>query len=274
MDEKEREQQQQEENQNIFPFHHRFHEQQQQNQFMDESSNENLSKVLRNLGAIHRRQQQQQQETMTTALTSSSSSSSLLNSVIEENFTSHASSSSSSLFSAATTTKMETTGGNEELTEVENSVMEAGACPIGKSTTMLQQQKQQQAMSIASSSKMTKQSNKTLSFLHNEDLLNTMGTLPPLSPSIMSIDDKSHQMPASSSSLFRSMSFQERRQYQHQTSLKRVESGKELKTNASGFDAGLRKVTILSPKHSLQELNERIKHMQQQMFHGSSEFSL
>lgn len=259
MDEDENEQSQQ----HNFPFHHQFRE----HHIMDDMSKENLAKVLRNLETIRRQQQE------TTAISSSSgATSSLLKSVSEENFVLSQSQSSSSSF--ATTTTMETTGGNEVLTDKKNT-MEVGACPIGKSTMF---QKQQQQLSIASSSiasDMTKRT-KTLSFLHNEDLLtSTMGTFAaPISPALMSIDDKSFQAPASSS-LYRSMSFQERRQYQHQASLKRVESGKELKSGSSGFEASnLRKVTILSPKHSLHELNERIKNMQQQMFYGSSELSL
>lgn len=262
MDEEENEQSQQ----HNFPFHH--HHQFREHHIMDDMSKENLAKVLRNLETIRRQQQE------TTAISSSSSTSSVmaatsssLKSVSEENFSSQSRSSSSSF----ATTTMETTGGNEIL---KNAAMEVGACPIGKTTMFQSQQKQQQQLSIASD--MTKRA-KTLSFLHNEDLLtSTMGTLAaPISTALMSIDDKSFQAPASSS-LYRSMSFQERRQYQHQASLKRVESGKELKSGTSGLEASsnLRKVTILSPKHSLHELNERIKSMQQQMFYGSSELSL
>lgn len=267
MDEDENEQSQQ----HNFPFRHQFID----HHIMDDKSNENLAKVLRNLETIRRQQQE------TTAISSSvAATSSLLKSVCEEDFTSQSHSSSSSF----ATTTLETTGGNGVLTDKKNAnaVIEVGACPIGKTTMFQSQQKQQQQLSIASSSSsasdMTKRA-KTLSFLHNEDLLtSTVGTslqlAAPISTALISIDDKSFQAPASSS-LYRSMSFQERRQYQHQASLKRVESGKELKSGSSGLEASnFRKVTILSPKHSLHELNERIKSMQQQMFYGSSELSL
>lgn len=233
--------------QHNFPFHHDFHE----HHIVDDSAKGNLAKVLRNLGTTLR----QQQETMLP-----SSTSSLLRSVREESFTSHSSSSSS--FTTATT------GGNETLTDGENknepSLMETSACPTGI-VTLLSSSKQQQG-SIVSSLDMMKRT-KTLSFLHNEDLLTS--NMRPL----LAIDDNPLQLPQSPSApLFRSMSFQERRQYQHQASLKRVESGKELKTSSG--ESNFRKVTILSPKHSLQELNERIKNMQQQMLYGSSELSL
>jgi hypothetical protein len=235
--------------QHNFPFHHDIHE----HHIVDDSSSsqDNLAMVLRNLGTTIKRQQQE-----TSTMLSSSSSSSVLKSVREESFASRSSSTSS--FATAT---METTGGNGMLTDDENKndflMMKMSACPTGKVVTM---PKQQQS-NIASSLEMMKRV-KTLSFLHNEDLL-TSNTRP-----LLAVDDKP-QTP-----LFRSMSFQERKQYQHQTSLKRVESGKELKVNVGGESSNFRKVTILSPKHSLQELNERIKQMQQQMFYGSSELSL
>lgn len=255
------------------PIHH----QQQQHQYLkhehrikDDSSNESLSKVLRNIATMMR----QQQETS-------------VKSVQGENFTSSSSSSSVSAQKSITmmqtmetsSSKKETTGGNELLADVEipsdmKSMMEMSACPIGR--TMFTQQKQQQQQSIASSSLSSLSTTtsaeavkrmKTLSFLHNEDLFSSAGTMA-MPPMLAQVEEKS----PSQSTLFRSMSFQERRQ--HQVSLKRVESGKELKA-VSGMDnlGNMRKVTILSPKHSLHELNERIKHLQQQMY-GSTESSL
>lgn len=256
--------------QHNFPFHHDIHEHHKehhkQHHIVDEtSSKDKLAKVLRNLGTTIKRQQET--TTAATMLSSSSStSSSVLKSVREESFASHSSSSSS--FATAT---METTGGNGMLTDDENkndsSMMEVSACPTGK-VIMLAQPKQQQSNIVSSSELMKKV--KTLSFLHNEDLLTS--NMRPL----LSIDDQpfSPNQTSQNQPLFRSMSFQERKQYQHQASLKRVESGKELKASVGGESSNFRKVTILSPKHSLQELNERIKNMQQQMFYGSSELSL
>lgn len=255
--------------QHNFPFHHDIHEHHKehhkQHHIVDEtSSKDKLAKVLRNLGTTIKRQQET--TTAATMLSSSSTSSSVLKSVREESFASHSSSSSS--FATAT---METTGGNGMLTDDENkndsSMMEVSACPTGK-VIMLAQPKQQQSNIVSSSELMKKV--KTLSFLHNEDLLTS--NMRPL----LSIDDQpfSPNQTSQNQPLFRSMSFQERKQYQHQASLKRVESGKELKASVGGESSNFRKVTILSPKHSLQELNERIKNMQQQMFYGSSELSL
>lgn len=266
---------QEEQQQHKLPIHHHHHHQLQHRHeqlIKEDSSKENLSKVLRNIATIRR----QQQETS-------------VKSVQGESFTSSSMSSAQKMVTTMQTietssSKKETTGGNELLDDVENtnevkSMMEMSACPIGR--TMFTQQKQQQQQSIASSSLSSISTmssteavkrTKTLSFLHNEDILSTLGTLA----------SSSMQLPAqiemekspTQTSLFRSMSFQERRQYQQQVSLKRVESGKELKT-ISGVDnfSNMRKVTILSPKHSLHELNERIKHLQQQMY-GSSESAL
>lgn len=237
--------------QHNFPNHHDIHE---HHIVDDDSSKKNLANLLRNLGTTLKRQQ----ETTTMLSSSSSTSSSVLRSVREESFASHSSSTSS-----LATATMETTGGKGMLTDDENkdesSLIEVSACPTGKVTMLKQQQG-----NIASSLEMMKRV-KTLSFLHNEDLLTS--NMRPL----LGFDEKPMQGPTP---LFRSMSFQERKQYQHQVSLKRVESGKELKTSVGGDLSNLRKVTIISPKHSLQELNERIKHMQQQMFYGSSELSL
>lgn len=84
-------------------------------------------------------------------------------------------------------------------------------------------------------------------------------------------DDK---LVPTASHLFRSISFQEQRRQYQKSSLQRAESGRESVSDTSA----IRKMAILSPKHSLQELNERIRQqqmrMQQQMFYGSSEFSM
>ncbi len=234
-----------------FPFHDDF----QQFHIVDDSS-----EVLRNLEKMRR----EQEETTTSTEAMLSSSTSVLKSVREQRFISQSSSSSSSF-------TMATTGVKEMLADEENkekfSAMEMSACPTGKSM-LHAQPKQHQVSNVLSSMEAMKRI-KTLSFLHNEDLLQS--NMRPIS-----IDDKSLQPlnPLPSSSLYRSISFQERRQYQHQASIKRVESGKELKS--VGADASsFRKVTILSPKHSLEELNERIRRIQSQfLFHGSSENSL
>lgn len=265
----------QEEQQNKLPIHHHHHHQFQHRHeqlIKEDSSKENLSKVLRNIATIRR----QQQETSVKSVQGESYTSSSISSAQKMVTTMQTIETSSS--------KKETTGGNELLDDVENtnevkSMMDLSACPIGR--TMFTQQKQQQQQSIASSSLSSISTmssteavkrTKTLSFLHNEDILSSLGTLASSSmqlPAHIEMEKSPKQ-----TSLFRSMSFQERRQYQQQVSLKRVESGKELKT-ISGVDnfSNMRKVTILSPKHSLHELNERIKHLQQQMY-GSSESSL
>ncbi|XP_070506226.1 3',5'-cyclic-AMP phosphodiesterase-like isoform X2 [Chironomus tepperi] len=264
----------QDEQQHKLPIHHHHHHQLQHRHehFMkEEATKENLSKVLRNISTIRR----QQHETS-------------VKSVQGESFTSSLMSSAQKMVTTMQTietslSKKETTGGNELFDDVENpndikSMIDMSACPIGR--TMFAQQKQQQQQSIASSS-LTSLSTlsggeaikrtKTLSFLHNEDILSTLGTL---ASSMQLPSQIEMEKSPTQTSLFRSMSFQERRQYQHQVSLKRVGSGKELKTisGADNFN-NMRKVTILSPKHSLHELNERIKHLQQQMY-GSSESSL
>ncbi|KAG5682865.1 hypothetical protein PVAND_012186 [Polypedilum vanderplanki] len=232
----------------------------------DETSKETLSKLLRNV-AMQRRQQD-----------------TTLKSVLEQNFTSQFSSSSTQTMATSTTSssssssvvsRRETTGGNETVKPTDNeekrneatkSMMELSACQTGK-TSMFAQQQQNIASSSLSSE--TVKRTKTLSFLHNEDLFDSAGMT--MMPQAVTAAPKT--------SLFRSMSFQERRLH-HQATIKRVESGKELKTSSNlltGMDAGCRKVAILSPKHSLQELNERIKHLQQQMFgtfDSSSDLSL
>lgn len=247
-------QKQQQYRQNMFQIH--------QHQIIDDSNKESLSKVLRNIASMRRQQQQQETSSAQNDKVTSSTST-----MTQKSVTMMQTIETSSL-------KRETTGGNElsfckEIVGDAKSMMDMSACSIGKS--MFAQHKQQQqsiltsslssisAMASAEAAKRTK----TLSFLHNEDLLGSSGTV-----AMPLMEEK--PLPAQST-LFRSMSFQERRQYQHQVSLKRVESGKELKSSMGTDNA--RKVTIISPKHSLHELNERIKHLQQQMY-GSSESSL
>jgi ribosomal protein L12E/L44/L45/RPP1/RPP2 len=235
----------------------------------NETLNENIASVLRNLNVMRRQQ-----------LDSS------LKSLNEENFSSMMTSLQSSSFTtlhstmaASTTTssgRKETTGGNEMQTENDESkkestpVLEVSACPIGKAL-FVQQQKNQQQQSIASSSSSslvstseTVKRTKTLSFLHNEDLFNTTGNL--FQNNINCGNDEK----SSPSTLLRSMSFQERRQ--QQVHLKRVESGRELKSSSSNAN-DFRKVAIISPKHSIQDITDRMKCIQQQIF-GSSELSL
>lgn len=207
-----------------------------------------------------------------------------LKSVSEENFSSSSTSSSKTF---ATMSGGETTGGNEMITDEDKKtssmmMMELGACPIGKTMLAHQQQQHKQQSSVASSSSSsiaslateTMRKTKTLSFLHNEDLFTAGATAisggNSSSNSLLG-DDK---LVPTASHLFRSISFQEQRRQFQKTSLQRAESGRE----SGGEASAVRKMAILSPKHSLQELNERIKQqqmrMQQQMYYGSSEFSL
>lgn len=216
-----------------------------------------------------------------------SSSSSSLKSVSEENFTTSASSSSKTFATMASATMSggETTGGNEMLTDGDKKtssmmMMELGACPIGKTMIAHQQQQQKQQSSIASSSSSsiaslateTMRKTKTLSFLHNEDLFTAGATVISGGNSSSNSLHNDDKLVPTASHLFRSISFQEQRRQYQKSSLQRAESGRE-----SAGDA-VRKMAILSPKHSLLELNERIKQqqmrMQQQMYYGSSEFSL
>lgn len=185
----------------------------------------------------------------------------------------------------ASSSRTETTGGNENPTDedknvslISNPMMELGACPIGKTVFAQQQHKQQSSVassssSIASTSVEALRKTKTLSFLHNEDLFATGTTMISggnSSSNSLHNDDKLVPVPTASH-LFRSISFQEQRR-QKSTSLQRAESGRE-----GGDSSGARKMAILSPKHSLQELNEKIKQqmrVQHQMFSGSSDFSM
>lgn len=251
--------------QHNFPFQQHHHFPVHQYHITDDSTKDTLSKVLRNLATTIRRQQD----------------TAALKSVLEENFhTTTTTTTTSSLLqstSMKTMTRSETTGGNEAVmhtddesnseTAAAKSMTDVSACPIGR-TTMFSSMKQQNTASMSASSSSSsvetvkQQRVKTLSFLHNEDLFESAGTSLPLA-----------MLEERTTPLFRSMSFQERRL--QQASLKRVESGKELKS--MGADSNFRKVAILSPKHSLHELNERIRNLQQQMNHGSmssSEFSL
>lgn len=230
---------------------------------IDVTSKENLKNLIQNIESFRRNQELS------------------LQSVSEENF------SSSSSCAKKTYTREDTTGGNEiqtdgdkNLPSVSSMMMKMGACPIEKTMFSQQHQKQQCSVASSSTSSITSSSmeamrkTKTLSFLHNEDLFET-GT--PMiaggNSSSNSLHSEEKSLPTSSH-LFRSISFQEqRRQYSQKSTLHRTESGKE-----SGDLSSTRKMAILSPKHSLQELNERIKQqqmrMQQQMFYGSSEFSM
>lgn len=218
-----------------------------------------LKAALENLSAMR-----QQQETTFKSLNKENFSHQ------QKMFTTMASSLSSS---SSVVNQQQTTGGsgheaetNEDSKVSEGNLM-SGACPMGKTTMFLQQKQQQQQHSIASSSSSTIASGttkkvKTLSFLHKEDITgdenssSTVGNM---------MQNTNRLMPQSATSLIRSLSFQDRCQMPP-SGLKRTESGREL-TN-------VRTVAILSPKHSMQELNDRIKRMQQQMFNSSSDISL
>lgn len=234
----------------------------------DAASKENLASILHSLTTMRRSQE------------------STLKSVSEESF-SCAEKTFAAMATMASSSSGETTGGNEMLTDEDKKIslvssptmMESGACPIGKTTLAQQQQKQQSSIasssssSIASSSTETMKKTKTLSFLHNEDLF-TAGTtmISGGNSSSNSLHNDDKLMPTASH-LFRSISFQEQRRQFQKSSLQRTESGRE-----SGDLSSARKMAIISPKHSLQELNERIKQqqmrMQQQMYYGSSEISM
>lgn len=232
----------------------------------DATSKENLANVFHNLASMRRTQE-----------------SSLLKSVSEESFSSSSCAETSFATIASQSSQKETTGGNELLADEDKKTSsvnspESSACPIGKTMFAQQHQKQQSSIassssSIASSSLETTRKTKTLSFLHNEDLFTTGSTMISggnSSSNSLHSDDK---LLPTASHLFRSISFQEQRRQYQKSSLQRTESGKE-----SGDTSAIRKMAILSPKHSLQELNDRMKQhqmrMQQQMFYGSSELSM
>lgn len=245
--------------------HHSSANQMQDLHFSDASSKENLANVLHNLASMRRTQE-----------------SSLLKSVSEESFSSSSCAETTLATIASHSSQTETTGGNELLTDEDKKTSsvnspESSACPIGK-TMFTQHQKQQSSIassssSIASSSLETMKKTKTLSFLHNEDLFATGTTMISggnSSSNSLHGDDK---LLPTASHLFRSISFQEQRRQYQKSGLQRTESGRE-----SGETSAIRKMAILSPKHSLQELNDRIKQhqtrLQQQMFYVSSELSL
>jgi hypothetical protein len=239
----------------------------------DAAARESLANVLHGLTSMRRVQE-----------------SSSLRTVSEESFTSTMSSRAekktvtSLATMASSSSHSETTGGKAMLTDEDKTpsvvgspmMMELGACPMGRAMFAQQQQKQQSSIasstsSIASTSLETMRKTKTLSFLHNEDLFATGSGAAMIAADSGSGDDK---LIPTASHLFRSISFQEQRRQVQKSSLQRAESGRE----STGDANSLRKMAILSPKHSLQELNERMKqhHMrvQQQMFYGSSELSM
>jgi hypothetical protein len=237
--------------------------QMQESHINDEYMKENLASALHNLTTMRRFHE-----------TSSKSMS-------EEKFTRTC---AETLATMSSSQQSETTGGGNEMLTGEDKkeslvsspmMMELSACPI-EITMFAQQQstqhQKQQSMitssslsSIASAMEASKKT-KTLSFLHNEDLF-TSGTSAMVSGGNHSSnslfnDDK---LVPTASHLFRSISFQEHRR-QKSSVLKRTDSGRE------GGDV-FRKMAILSPKHSLQELNEKIK-QQMRMCYGTSELSM
>jgi hypothetical protein len=258
-----------------FTFHHQPNiNQLQEFNMNDAAAKENLSNALHNL-SLRRFQE------------------SSLKSVSEENFTMSSTAEKTfetfATMTSSSTQQRETTGGgNEMLTDedkkeslVSSPMMIPCAGSIGKAMFSQQQQTQHQkqqsssmvtsssSSSIASSMETTRKT-KTLSFLHNEDLFTAGTSSAVISGGNNSLHNDEKLIPTASH-LFRSISFQEqRRQCQKSTSLQRTESG-------GGGDM-LRKMAILSPKHSLQELTEKIKQqqmrMQQQMYYGSSELSM
>jgi hypothetical protein len=247
-----------------FPHHHN-----QSNVNQEALTKENLSNVLQTLASMRRHQE------------------SSLQSVSEESFTTSSATEKTfaTMATMASSSRKETTGGNEMLTDEDKkaslvgspTMMELGACPIGRTMFIQQQQKQQSSIasstsSIASTSLEAMKKTKTLSFLHNEDLF-TAGSITAAGNSSNSLHSTDEKLLPTASHLFRSISFQEQRRQIQKSSLQRTESGRE-----SGDSTAIRKMAILSPKHSLQELKDRMEQhhlrMQQQMFYGSSELSM
>ena len=232
-------------------------------------SNDNLSNVYHDLSSLRQQHQQQfQQASILQTLANSSSKAA----GVRKTFEQFSTTSSSSLLSAMAGT----TGGNNTIVTGDDmkTMMDNNAC-AGTGTTMFatQQSVTSSSTSLASSTlsmstATATKKNKTLSFLHNEDLFasndSVASSIPGGMGSGMQRDDKI--VPASH--LFRSISFQERRQQQTLHScLKRTESGKEGKTDLT------RKVSILSPKNSLQDINDRIKQQQMKMQQQLQQFA-
>lgn len=208
-----------------------------------------------------------------------------LKSVKEKSFSTSSSSSSSSeeqttiytitkTMHQQTSSHTETTGGNvtndDEKASFVSPMMEVSACPTGKSFFVQQQQSSvaSSSSSVNASPSETTRKTKTLSFLHNEDLFASGTSLLSMGNSRESLNNAEKLLPTSSH-LFRSISFQERQC--QKTNLMRTESERE-----SGDTRGVRKMAILSPMHSLQELQDRMKQQQMRMFSisNSSECSL
>ena len=236
--------------------------------------NDNLSNVYHDLSSLRQQHQQQfQQASILQTLANSSSKAAGVRKTFEQFSTTSSSSSSSSLVSAMSGT----TGVNNTIVTGDDTktMMNNNAC-AGTGTTMFatQQSVTSSSTSLASSTMSMNtatatKKNKTLSFLHNEDLFASNDSVASSMPgggmsSGMQRDDKI--VPASH--LFRSISFQERRQQQTlQSCLKRTESGKEGKSDLT------RKVSILSSKNSLQDINDRIKQQQIKMQQQLQQFA-
>lgn len=121
------------------------------------------------------------------------------------------------------------------------------------STSLVSGQQVMRTLSSCSQQSATSRKSRTLSYLHNEDIL--------ADNEVAAVEFLQGGKPPTS--LFRSMSFQERRQQQ---TLQRTDSGRENK-QGTGL---VRKLSILSPKHV--EVQERIRQQQQKMQQQMQQF--
>lgn len=196
------------------------------------------------------------------------STQSSLKSVSEEMFKASCATKSSSFASMAIMGE-QTTGGNEEPNKRDSKVSltsDSSACSFTTRTSMQQQgfQQQQQSSIVSSTTsscaKSTLRKSKTLSFLHNEDLFS----------------DKALGKIQTGSNNINALQNYEKLTAQLQQVQKKVSQSQSTSNDVGGENLDnriLRKMAILSPKHSLQELNERIVQrmsIQQQVFHGTS----
>lgn len=174
------------------------------------------------------------------------------------------------------TTMKATTGGTNITTGISNDACAIGtqifstisSSSLASMSSTLSQNFTNTTNAITSTATSTKKA-KTLSFLHNEDIFDESLT----SPTMIT-----HHNP----NLFRSVSFQDRRMQNQHASMKRTDSGSLMTTSAGNIT---RKISILSPKHSFNEMNERLKtqqikfqlqmqqQIQQQMQNMASSFS-
>ncbi|CAO1393859.1 unnamed protein product [Diamesa serratosioi] len=234
-------------------------------------SNDNFSNVYHDLSSLRQQHQQQfQQASILQTLANSSTKAA----GVRKTFEQFSTTSSSSLVSAISGT----TGGNNTIVTGDDikTMMDNNAC-AGTGTTMFATQQSitssstslaSSTMSMNTATATATKKNKTLSFLHNEDLFASDDSVASSMPGGMSSGMQRDDKIVPASHLFRSISFQERRQQQTlQSCLKRTESGKEGKSDLT------RKVSILSPKNSLHDVNDRIKQQQMKMQQQLQQFA-